>query len=376
MKIAIEAQRLFRINKHGMDFVALELLRHLQKRNDGNEYHVIVAPGPDRCLLAEGNLSIIELSCPSYLLWEQVALPLAVKRLKPDLLHCTSNTAPLFCSVPLTLTLHDIIFLEPAKRRSPSFYQQAGRLYRRFVVPRILSRCKKVITVSHYEKERICLATGMPDKKVQVIYNACNTGFKPLVADACILNKYTPDTDFLFFLGNTDPKKNVENVLLAYGLYLQRSAEKRPLLVADMNHQQMKRVLQRLNVGHIAAHIYCSDYIPQTDLVHLYNAAYVFLYPSLRESFGIPILEAMACGTPVITSQTSAMSEVAGQEALTVNPYSPEDIAQALLHLETDAALYDRQKTYGLKRAHLFSWEKAADELRKAYAAAGTSIGS
>ena len=120
MRIAIEAQRIFRNDKHGMDFVILETLKELQKRKDGNEYYVFVAPGEDRCLEESENLHIIELRCPTYPLWEQIALPQAVRTLKADLLHCTSNTAPLWCPVPLVLTLHDIIYLEPRQHRSPS----------------------------------------------------------------------------------------------------------------------------------------------------------------------------------------------------------------------------------------------------------------
>lgn len=124
MRIAIEAQRIFRKDKHGMDFVILETLKELQKRKDGNEYYVFVAPGEDWCLEESENLHIIELRCPTYPLWEQIALPQAVRKLKADLLHCTSNTAPLWCPVPLVLTLHDIIYLEPRQHRSPSFYQE------------------------------------------------------------------------------------------------------------------------------------------------------------------------------------------------------------------------------------------------------------
>ena len=151
MRIAIEAQRIFRRDKHGMDFVGLETLRELQKRKDGNKYYVLVSPGEDRCLEESENLSIVEVHCPTYPLWEQVALPRAVQRLKVDLLHCTSNTAPLWCPVPLVLTLHDIIYLEPRQHRSPSLYQEMGWHYRRLVVPKILKKCKKIITVSHFE---------------------------------------------------------------------------------------------------------------------------------------------------------------------------------------------------------------------------------
>ena len=107
MKIAIEAHRIFRTNKHGMDFVALESIRELQKIDKENEYFIFVSPGEDHCLEETSNTHIVEVKCPTYPLWEQVALPRAVAKIRPDLLHCTSNTAPIHCPVPLVLTLHD-----------------------------------------------------------------------------------------------------------------------------------------------------------------------------------------------------------------------------------------------------------------------------
>lgn len=178
MRIAIEAQRIFRSNKHGMDFVALETIRELQKRNDGNEYYIIVAPGEDHCLKESSNLTIVELKCPTYPLWEQVALPLKVKQLRVDLLHCTSNTAPIWCPVPLVLTLHDIIYLEPRQHRSSSLYQELGWYYRRLVVPCILKKCKRIITVSHFECDRIRQALNLPQDHIQAIYNGYNTHFQ------------------------------------------------------------------------------------------------------------------------------------------------------------------------------------------------------
>lgn len=143
MKIAIEAQRIFRPNKHGMDFVVLETVRELQKIDKENEYFIFVSPGTDHCLGETDNVHIIEVKCPTYPLWEQWALPRAINKCKPDLLHCTSNTAPLRIQVPLILTLHDIIFLENRQGSSKSLYQNMGRCYRRLVVPRILPKCRK-----------------------------------------------------------------------------------------------------------------------------------------------------------------------------------------------------------------------------------------
>lgn len=368
MKIAIEAQRIFRPNKHGMDFVALETIRELQLRNDDNMYYVIVAPGEDRCLEESSNMSIIELKCPTYPLWEQVALPILVNRLGVDLLHCTSNTAPLYCSVPLVLTLHDIIYLEPRQHRSPSFYQEMGWYYRQLVVPHILKKCKKIITVSHFECNRIRQALQISSDRILAIYNGYNTHFKPQTeVNMQIIHRYTKDKDFIFYLGNTDPKKNAARTLKAYSLYLERSTTKRPLLIADLKEEYIDSLLQQEGISNIKPYLSFPGYIANQDLVALYNAAFAFLYPSLRESFGIPMLEAMACGTPVIIGNTSAMPEVAGLEALSVDPYKSEDISEALLKLEIDPAFYQKQKEHGLQRAQDFSWKKTAYELVKLY---------
>ena len=187
MRIAIEAQRIFRTNKHGMDFVALESIRELQKIDKENEYFIFVSPGEDHCLEETDNVHIIEVKCPTYPLWEQVALPRNVSKIKPDLLHCTSNTAPLNCPVPLVLTLHDIIFLEPRQGGNKSWYQNMGWYYRRMVVPRILPQCRKIITVSRFECDRIREVLRLPKDKITAIYNGYSEHFHPLADIVCWL---------------------------------------------------------------------------------------------------------------------------------------------------------------------------------------------
>lgn len=207
MKIAIEAQRIFRTNKHGMDFVALETIRRLQQLDPENEYYILVSPGEDRCLSESANFHIVEISCPTYPLWEQVALPRAVRKIRPDLLHCTSNTAPVRCSAPLVLTLHDIIFLEKRAAQNRSMYQNLGWHYRRLVVPRILPHCRKVITVSRFEQQRIQQALQLPEGVLTTIHNGVSPHFRPVADPGAVTRKYLPEDRFLFFLGNTDPKK-------------------------------------------------------------------------------------------------------------------------------------------------------------------------
>ena len=372
MKIAIEAQRIFRLDKHGMDFVILEVLRQLQRLDTVNQYVVFVAPGPDRCLSSTSNMQVVELPCPTYPLWEQFALPRAVTRMGADLLHCTSNTAPLHCPVPLVVTLHDIIYLEPRQHRSSSLYQEMGWHYRRLVVPRILTKCRHIITVSRFERQRICQALQLPSSSVTAVYNGYNPRFQELPnPDIEVLHRlmpnYEPEKGFLFFLGNTDPKKNTARVLQAYALYLEQSSVRRPLLIADLQEDAIDTLLRQDRITAIKPYLHFPGYISNTDLPTVYNAAFAFLYPSLRESFGIPLLEAMACGTPVITSRTSAMPEVAGEGSLLVDPYQPREIADAMLRLERDEAFRRQQVSYGLERVKQFSWEETAKQYLQIY---------
>lgn len=367
MKIAIEAQRIFRVDKHGMDMVILESLKQIQKLDHENEYYILVKGGEDRCLEETKNMHIVEINCPTYPLWEQFALPRAVAKIKPDLLHCTSNTAPLYCKVPLVLTLHDIIFLEKRQSTSKSWYQEMGWYYRKLVVPRILKKCKMIITVSKFECKRIQERLNLPADRVTSIYNGFNTYFKPIKVDPEIVKKYIDTMDYFFFLGNTDPKKNAVRVLQAFSQYIMSSDERRKLLIADLKESFIDRILVANHLEDIKPYLAFPGYIVNKDLIHLYNGAYLFLYPSLRESFGIPQLEAMACGTPIITGNTSAMPEIAGEDAVLVDPMNVNEIAKAMLRLEKDEAYYNEKKLYGLARVNDFSWENTATELLKLY---------
>ena len=367
MRIGIEAQRIFRKNKHGMDYVVLQEIRELQKIDTRNEYFVFVAPGDDRCLEDTQNVHILEIGGDFYPLWEQVTLMKAANELNLDMLHCTSNTAPIRCKIPLILTLHDIIFLEPRDKANKSFYQNMGWFYRRLVVPRILKKCKRIITVSNFEKNNIMSKLDLPQGKIAMIYNGYNEWFKPLDDTEQIYKKYIDTSGYFFFLGNTDPKKNTERTLVAYSKYLEKSEVKRQLLMADLDKSFLSSIIERNHIENILPQIVMPGYIVNKDLPYIYNNAFAFLYTSLRESFGIPLLEAMACGTPVITSNTSSMPEIGGPEAILINPENPDEIAEKMLQLEKDEALYQRQKKIGPIRAKCFSWQQTAEHLLDLY---------
>ncbi len=378
MRIGIEAQRIGRPKKHGMDIVAIETLRSLQKLDTQNNYVVFVKPDEDSHLIkSTANMEVVVAGSGPYPVWEQVYLPKAAKKYGVDLLHCTGNTAPLVCPVPLVLTLHDIIYLEKLHFDKGTLYQRFGNLYRRLVVPRILPQCKAILTVSNFERDRITQFLGLPQGRIETLYNGVGSHFQPVTDEkerASIRKKFNLPERYIFFLGNTDPKKNVIGVLKALSIFFRNNPSDLKLVMPDYNREHLKSLLQEVGDPNLESRIQLVGYIPNQELPGIYSLAECSLYPSLRESFGIPILEAMGSGTPVITSTTSSMPEVAGDAALLVDPHQPEAIAAALAKVIQDADLRQSLRLKGIERAKAFSWDKTASQLLSIYDRVYSSI--
>jgi glycosyltransferase involved in cell wall biosynthesis len=373
MKIGIEGQRLFREKKHGMDMVALEIIRNLQNIDTQNEYVIFVKPDMDNACIQETlNFKVVELNGGPYPTWEQIALPRAAKAEGCDVLHCTSNTAPVKTSIPLVITLHDIIYLEGLKlsREGGTLYQRMGNIYRKWNVPKVVKKADKIVTVSHFEKKRIDKHFNFENNEVEVVYNGVGEHFTKITNKKdleSIRNKYKLPEKFLFFLGNTDPKKNTKNVLQAYSIYRKKTKEPLPLVMLDFGEENLMNILESINAKDLRKHIQLTGYIINTDLPAIYNLCEVFLYPSKRESFGIPILEAMASGAPVITSNTSSMPEVAADAAYIVDPENPDSISLGIHRMITNQSLRDKNIEKGFKRASEFSWLNSARQMLKVY---------
>ncbi|MFZ4520401.1 MAG: glycosyltransferase family 4 protein [Bacteroidales bacterium] len=376
MRIGIEAQRLFREKKHGMDIFALELIRSLQESDLENEYVIFVKPDKDDSVLKEtDNFKIARLEGGMYPAWEQFALPEAAKKAGCQVLHCTGNTAPLHCKIPLIVTLHDIIYLESSYLKilsgSGTPYQKFGNNYRKLIVPRLVKKAAKIITVSQSEKKRIASFFDLHDeKKLSFVYNGVSGHFKP-VTDPVELQatkeKYRLPDNFIFFLGNTDPKKNVKGALKAFSTFVTQTDSDYWLVIADYDRPNIERILDEIGDKNLINRILLTGYIPNNCLPAVYCLSKIFLYPSLRESFGIPILEAMACGVPVISSNQSSMPEVAGDAALLVDPYHPGEIGDAMALLAMDGVLREQLITKGYSQAARFTWRSTAANILNHY---------
>jgi glycosyltransferase involved in cell wall biosynthesis len=371
MRIGIEAQRLFRQHKHGMDIVSLELIRSLQKIDTKNEYFIFVKPDEDNtCLSETPNFHIIKISGGNYVFWEQIMLPIYAKKYGVELLHCTSNTAPMFLSMPLVLTLHDVIFMENISgKNTSSNYQKFGNLYRRWLVPKIVPKCKQITTISEVEKTNIIRVLGLRKDEVKVVHNGVSGRFGQKISVETIKEmreKWHLEHDFFLFLGNVEPRKNVNNTVKAFVAFAAMNTEIK-LVITGLKPSFVETILNEIGKINYLNRFVFAGFVTENLLLALYSEAKLFLYPSLREGFGLPILEAMAFGTPVLTSNISAMPEVAGDAAFLVNPYSVEEITSKMIVAYENKEIRQEKIALGYLRPSMFTWQKTAEKMLYIY---------
>jgi glycosyltransferase involved in cell wall biosynthesis len=373
VRIGIEAQRVFREKKHGMDFVVLELILELQKIDLINEYFIFVNSGPDDQIIKETkNFKIIRFN-GLYPIWEQVLLPRQCKKYQLDVLHSTSNTAPYYLKTAQVVTIHDIIYMEVGNVLNKGYtpYQLFGNFYRKIIVSRLVKSVKHIITVSNFEKRTIQnFFKDLEPSRLSAVYNGVSTHFKPIedvILQKSMREKYDLPEQYFLFLGNTDPKKNTANTLVAFAKYCKEYSSKYDLLVGDLDRDEILKHLKEEGLEDQIHRIRNTGYIPNSELPALISMAHIFLYPSKRESFGIPLLEAMACGTPVITGDKSSLPEIAADAALIVNVFDANNITKAIDQLVQDDDLRQSLIQKGLERSTSFSWENTARETLKIY---------
>lgn len=373
MRIGIEGHRLYRERKYGMDIVALELIKHLQIIDKENEYVIFVKPNVDNtCIPSAPNFRIVEIKSHIYPYWEQFELPRIARLEGCEVLHCTSNTAPLFCKVPIITTLHDIIFLEKDYLFSTSstLYQRFGNLYRRLIVEKVVKSSQVIVTVSQFEKQQIRNVFGINECCLRVIYNGVSEYFRKEISTfemSRIRQQYNLPHHYILFMANTDPKKNTLHTLSGFAIYKRKYPSDLKLVVLNFSKKELKKSLKYIQCEDIEKDIILNNYVNNREMPGIMSQSKAFLYTSIRESFGIPMLEAMSCKVPVIASNTSAMPEIAIDAAYLVDPYSPESIAEGIATVIGNNDVQEELKLKGGDRAEHFSWTRMAQEYLKLY---------
>jgi glycosyltransferase involved in cell wall biosynthesis len=295
------------------------------------------------------------------IVWEQLIQPSAARQAGLDLIHGLVFVGPMGSRCPFNVTVHDLSFLF-----YPEGFRTLNRLYLRLFARLSARQARRVIAVSESTKRDVIEQYGIAPEKVDVVYNGVDPAFRPLPADqvsAFRTDRGLPDR-FILFVGTLEPRKNIARLLQAYA----RLPGARPpfMLVGGKGwfYDEVFSLVERLELG---AEVHFAGYVPADDLPCWYNAADLFVYPSLYEGFGLPPLEAMACGTPVVTSTASSLPEVVGPAALLVDPTDTEALAVAMERGLTDAGLRAQMKAQGLARAADFSWSETARRTKESY---------
>jgi glycosyltransferase involved in cell wall biosynthesis len=366
VKVAIDARKW---RDYGIGTYVRNLVRHLARLDRETTYFLFCNHADEATLrdLAENFVPVVDDS-PGYSIKEHVSIPLKLRRLGANLLHTPHYVRPLFCTIPSVVTIHDCIHL-----LFPEYLpnRMAWR-YAHFMMGQAVRRSAIVFTVSDASRNDILrfYPWAAPDK-VQVVPNAIDAD---LLEDPGaeemerVRERYQIRGRFVLFVGNVKPHKNLERLIAAFARLRQEPGHEdlKLLLIGDdvSRYGSLRRTVEAAGVRQDVRFF---GFVPHRTLAALYRMASVFAFPSLYEGFGLPPLEAMACGTPVVTSRLSSLPEVVGDAAVLIDPYDVDDIARGLHAALEDGAFRADLIERGHARAQSFSWERSVAAVHAGY---------
>jgi glycosyltransferase involved in cell wall biosynthesis len=354
MKIAFDLRR---IGNPGIGRYMKCLVEALTAQTPENEYLLILPPGGDDLVNAPGAEKIYS-PMKYYSLREQVELPRIFSRHKVDLLHSPHFLLPLLRSCPAVATIHDVIYLA-CPQDLPS---RAGRLYYRAMMNACARIATRIITDSEHSRNEIVRYLRADPEKIDVIYPGVDPVFAPVtdpVQLAAVLSRFGIDREYILCVGIYKPRKNHAGLLRAFQRCLANGIQAQLVIAGPM--AEGEAVLRRLaaELG-VAERVVFTGFVDDADLCALYSPARVCVAPSLYEGFGFTVLEAMACGAPVVCSRATSLPEVAGRAALYFDPHNPEEMASQLVHAFSDDALRASLIQKGRQNLQRFNWAETA----------------
>jgi glycosyltransferase involved in cell wall biosynthesis len=370
LRIALNAQLLSFADNYrsgGISRVIYHLLAELGRDPRGHTFDVFVPSAPERN--GWGSLTFHPsghhtVRPPIRIAWEQTVLPRKLATLRPDLLHGLAYALPIGWSGPGVVTIYDLSFL-----RFPDAFKPANRIYLTATTRATARRARRILTISEHARRDIVRLLSVPEQRVDVTYPAAEERYRPLPnreVEAFRVARALPES-FVFALGTLEPRKNLVGLLQAYA---RLPRPRPPLYVAGGAGWRFSPIFDTVRQLHLAEDVHWLGYVPEDELPLWYNAARLFAFPSLYEGFGLPVLEAMACGTPVITSTAASLPEVGGKAAVLVPPLDTERIAHEMERILDDSQLRTEMRAAGRIQASRFSWRAMTDKTINAYARA------
>jgi glycosyltransferase involved in cell wall biosynthesis len=368
VRIAIDARKL---HDFGIGTYVRNVLRVLARIDAENEYILLCRQADCETVQALGDnfRAVVEPSA-NYSVAEQIRVPLALRRAGAEVFHAPHYVLPPWLPCPAVVTIHDCIHLV-----FPEYLpNKLAYVYARTFMTIAARRSARVLTVSEASKRDILRFFHVPSSKVEVVYNALDPRFDnpPEPEDVVrVRQRYQLDDPFLLYAGNIKPHKNVDRVIEAFARLKKRGFERLKLVIIGDEISKSPELRRAVHRHQLHKHVRFLGFVSDATLAILYRLADVFVFPSLYEGFGLPPLEAMASGTPVVTSNVSSLPEVVGDAALLVDPQDAEAIAAATERILTDGELRRTLVQKGLGRVHEFSWERSVRRIRDVYLEVG-----
>lgn len=366
MRVAIDARKL---HDFGIGTYIRNVLRHLARLDSQTEY-VLLCHEADMGVAASLGPNFRTVLEPSrnYSIREQFRIPLAVRRERPDVFHAPHYVLPPLVPTRSVVTIHDCIHL-----MFPQYLpNRAAYAYARASMWAAARRADAILTVSEASKRDILHFFNVRPEKVVVVHNAIDERFwipPPDDEVARVRERYQLNQAFVLYAGNIKPHKNLVRLIEAFDQVRQGPLEHLQLLIIGDQISKLPALRLAVHRLKLHRHVRFLGYLPDETLAVLYRLAAVFVFPSLYEGFGLPPLEAMASGAPVVTSNTSSLPEVAGDAAVLVDPYDVSSIVDGIHRVLTDQTLADELRRKGPLRAREFSWERSVSKTKELYEA-------
>ena len=346
-----------------------QLVRTIQERDRSNSYAVFVNDTARGGFHDSANVRFHPAPLPTHrpavrVFWEQLVLPVQARQLGLEVLHCPVNVAPLASPCPTVLTIHDLTFL-----LFPERFRRERRTYLAALTRLSARRTSRVLTDSLNTKQDVARLLRVPLEKIEVVYPGLEADLRPCAPEAVasFRQRHGLQRDFILFLGTIEPRKNVVGLLNAYARLLRQGLAGYDLVIAGGRGWMASDVFGAVETLDLGSRVRFAGYVPIEDQALWYSSATLFVYPSLYEGFGLPPLEAMACGTPVITSNVSSLPEVVGSAALLVDPNRTQDLTAAIAEVLESPEKQEQMSQAGLHQAAMFTWAQAADRTVAAY---------
>ena len=354
MRIAIDARK---FHDFGIGTYIRNLLKHLASSDHDTEYVVLCRPQDTELVRQLGpNFKAVAEQSKPYSIREQIALPVRLLTARVDLFHAPHYVLPPLVPCRSIVTIHDCIHL-----MFPQYLpNRMAYVYARASLAAAATRAARILTVSETSKSDILRYCNVPADRIIVIPNAIDDRLATPPRDEDIQRvreRYQLDGPFVLYVGNIKPHKNLERLIDAFHLVRREGFERLKLLIIGDQISRFPRLRRAVDRYKLHKHVRFLGFVGDDTLAALYRLATVFVFPSLYEGFGLPPLEAMASGTPVVTSNVSSLPEVVGDAAVLVDPYSAKSIAEGIQRVLVDPALRETLRLRGLERAKAFSWE-------------------